>query len=345
MSRFKHTAIIIPVYRPNDNLIKLITNLRLSFHEPIIIVDDGNKDQNIFKQLTNVIVLHHPINQGKGAALKTGFKYVLDHLPTIEGVVTADADGQHPSEDIIKIADLIDQDSRALYLATRNFDKQTPLSNKLGNLITRYVFLAVTGQKVMDTQNGLRGLPRWLLPSLIQIPQQRFDYEMVMLKNIATNQTSIVQVPTQTIYRQDGAISSFRHWRDSYLIYKILLKDFFRFLFVSVFSFAIDFGLFLVFYLWITGPYRIILAVIFSRVLSGFSNYTLNRMYSFRSKVNLSKSVGQYFLLFLVIMIATALFTYAITLLGVAAPISKLIVYVCLFFVSFYIQKKYIFKR
>jgi glycosyltransferase involved in cell wall biosynthesis len=345
MERFSQTAIIIPVYRPNENLVKLISKLRVSFHQPIIVVDDGNNDQNIFKQLTNVILLHHPINQGKGAALKTGFQYVLDHLPAIEGVVTADADGQHPSEDIIKIADLINQDSRSFYLATRTFDKQTPLSNKLGNLITRYVFLAVTGQKVMDTQNGLRGIPRWLLPSLIQIPQQRFDFEMVMLKHIATNQTTIVQVPTQTIYRQEGAVSSFRHWRDSYLIYQILLKDFFRFLLVSIFSFAIDFGLFLLFYLWLTGPYRIILAVIFSRVLSGFSNYTLNRIYSFRSKVKLSKSVGHYFLLFLIIMMATAILTYAITLLGVAAPVSKLIVYVCLFVVSFYIQKKYIFKR
>lgn len=345
MESFAHTAIIIPVFCPNDNLIKLIHTLRLTFHQPIIVVDDGNPDQKIFKKLSGVTVLHHPINLGKGAALKTAFQYVLDHLPEMDGVVTADADGQHPSEDILKIAMLLEQDSSAFYLATRTFNKQTPLSNTLGNLITRYVFLAVTGQKVMDTQNGLRGIPRWLLASLIKIPQQRFDYEMVMLKEIAVKKTTIIQVPTQTIYEQEGAVSSFRQWRDSFLIYQILLKDFFRFLNVSVLSFVIDYGLFLLFFQWLTGAYRIILAVIFSRLLSGTANYTLNRLYSFRSKVRLSQSVAQYLLLFLIIMATSAWLTDGITLLGISPEWSKLMVDLFLFIVSYQVQKKYIFKN
>jgi dolichol-phosphate mannosyltransferase len=340
-----HTAIIIPVFRPNQNLIKLIQTLRLTFHQPIIIVDDGNADQQIFKQLSNITLLHHPINLGKGAALKTGFQYILNHLPDIEGVVTADADGQHPPQDILKIVSLLDQDSRAFYLATRTFDKRAPLSNKLGNLITRYVFLAVTGQKVMDTQNGLRGIPRWLLSTIITIPQQHFDYEMAMLKKIAGSNTTIVQAPTQTIYRQEGAVSSFRRWRDSFLIYRILLNDFFRFFMVSVLSFGFDYGLFLFFYQWLTGTYRIILAVIFSRILSGIGNYTLNRFFSFRSKANLSQSAMQYLLLFLIIMATSALLTDGITLLGLSAGVSKLIVDLCLFFISYQVQKKYIFKH
>jgi glycosyltransferase involved in cell wall biosynthesis len=345
MERFSHTAIIIPAFRPNENLIKLIHTLKLTFHQPIIVVDDGNPNQKIFKQLSGVTVLHHPINQGKGAALKTAFQYVLGHLPEIDGVVTADADGQHPSEDILKVAMLLDQDSRAFYLATRTFNKRTPLTNTLGNLITRYVFLAVTGQKVMDTQNGLRGIPRWLLSNLIKIPQQRFDYEMAMLKEIAVKKTTIIQVPTQTIYHQEGAISSFRQWRDSYLIYQILLKDFFRFLIVSILSFVIDYSLFLLFYQWLTGTYRIILAVIFSRILSGIANYTLNRLYSFRSKVKLSQSMVQYLLLFLIIMASSAWLTDGITLLGVSAAWSKLMVDIFLFIVSYQVQKKYIFKH
>lgn len=345
MEGFAHTAIIIPAFRPNKNLINLIQALKFSFHQPIIVVDDGNTDQNIFKQLTGVIILHHPTNQGKGAALKTGFQYVLDHLPEIDGVVTADADGQHPSEDILKVASLLDQDPRAFYLATRTFNKRTPLSNKLGNLITRHVFLAVTGQKVMDTQNGLRGIPRWLLATLITIPQQRFDYEMAMLKTIADKKTTIVQVPTQTIYHQEGAVSSFRQWRDSYLIYQILLKDFFRFLSVSLLSFIIDYGLFLLFYQSLTGAYRIILAVIFSRLLSGVANYTLNRWYSFRSKVKLSRSMLQYLLLFLIIMVSSAWLTDGVTLLGLSPAWSKLVVDLILFMVSYQVQKKYIFNH
>ena len=345
MKIFDQTAIIIPVYRPNENLIQLINNLRLTFHQPIIVVDDGNPDQSIFKLLSGVTLLHHSVNQGKGAALKTAFQHVLDNLPEIKGVVTADADGQHPSEDVLKIASLLTQNPEAFLLATRTFDKRNPLRNMLGNLITRYVFLAVTGQKVMDTQNGLRGIPRSLLSELIKIPQQRFDYEMVMLKYITDMQKTIVQVPTQTIYRQEGAISSFRKWRDSYLIYRILLKDFFRFSIVSIVSFIIDYGLFLLFYQLLTGTYSIILAVVFSRILSGSGNYTLNRFYSFQLKVKLTKSIVQYFLLFLIIMVLSAFLTDGITILGLSAAWGKLVVDSLLFLVSFQVQRRYIFKH
>lgn len=345
MKSFSHTAIIIPAFRPNQNLINLITALRITFHQPIIVVDDGNENQDVFRQLSNVTILHHSVNLGKGAALKTGFRYILEHLPEIDGVVTADADGQHSPEDILKVAFLIDQDSRAFYLATRTFDKQTPRSNKLGNLITRYVFKAVTGQMVMDTQNGLRGIPRWLLSTLITIPQQRFDYEMAMLKGIAEKKTAIVQVPIQTIYRHEGAVSSFRQGRDSLLIYRVLLKDFFRFLTVSVISFLLDYGLFLMFYQWLTGSYRIIFAVVFSRILSGVSNYTMNRIYSFQSKVELSQSMIQYLFLFLIIMATSAWLTDGITLIGLSPALSKLLVDLFLFIVSYQIQKKYIFNH
>jgi dolichol-phosphate mannosyltransferase len=197
----------------------------------------------------------------------------------------------------------------------------------------------------MDTQNGLRGIPRWLLSNLIKLPQQRFDYEMAMLKTIADKKTTIVQVPTQTIYKQEGAVSSFRQWRDSYLIYQILLNDFFRFLSVSVLSFIIDYSLFLLFYQWLTGAYRIILAVIFSRLLSGIANYTLNRLYSFRLKVKLSRSMMQYLLLFLIIMVSSAWLTDGVNLFGISAAWSKLLVDLFLFLVSYRIQKKYIFNH
>jgi dolichol-phosphate mannosyltransferase len=197
----------------------------------------------------------------------------------------------------------------------------------------------------MDTQNGLRGIPRWLLSTIITIPQQRFDYEMAMLKKIVRSKITIVQVPTQTIYRQEGAISSFRQWRDSFLIYRILLNDFFRFFMVSLLSFVFDYGLFLLFYQWLAGSYRIILAVVFSRILSGLGNYTLNYFYSFQSKVKLSHSTVQYLLLFFIIMATSALLTDGITSLGLSATMGKFIVDLFLFLLSYQVQRKYIFKH
>ena len=339
-------ALIIPAFRPNQNLLNLVQKIKKSFQSPIIVVNDGNEDQTIFKQLSGVTILHHEKNLGKGAALKTAFKYVLKHLDSVYGVVTADADGQHPYEDILKMIHLIDQDSDAFYIGTRLFDKKTPLRNRLGNLITRRVFSWVTKQTIMDTQNGLRAIPKWLLQKLIKIPQNRYDYEMAMLKLIADQGVRIIQVPVKTIYEQEGAISSFKPWRDSIQIYRILLKSFVRFIFVGLISFVIDYALYLVFYNWFIGGWKIIMAVIAARLLSGIFNYLMNRFYSFESDARFGKSSLQYLVLFLLIMALSAFFTDALTSFGIFSyQISKIIIDSILFLVSYRVQKKYIFKK
>ncbi|MFZ9138880.1 MAG: glycosyltransferase [Bacilli bacterium] len=339
-------ALIIPAYRPNQNLVVLIQRLQKTFFGPIIVVDDGNQDQDIFKKLTGITLLHHSKNLGKGAALKTAFKYVLKKLDTVYGVVTADADGQHPYEDILKMIHLIDQESDSFYIGTRLFDNKTPLRNRLGNLITRKVFSWVTKQTIMDTQNGLRAIPKWLLQKLILIPQNRYDYEMAMLKLIALQGVNMVQVPVKTIYNQEGAISSFNPWKDSILIYQILLKSFVRFIFVGLLSFLIDYALFLFFYELIEGSWRIILAVLFARVLSGIFNYGVNRFYTFESDVRFVKSSIQYLVLFLLIMALSAFFTDAITSFNLLShQFAKILVDSILFIISYRVQKKYIFKK
>lgn len=339
-------AIIIPAFRPNQNLLTLVQKLQKTFQGFIIVVDDGNEDQTIFKELSGVVLLQHKNNQGKGAALKTGFQYVLKELDEVYGVVTADADGQHPPEDILKLVHLLDQDSDSFYIGTRSFVQKTPLRNRLGNLITRRVFSWVTNQTIMDTQNGLRAIPKWLLEKLITIPQNRYDYEMAMLKLIADQGVRIIQVPVQTIYQQEGAISSFKPWRDSIQIYRILLKSFVRFIIVGLTSFAIDFSLYLLFYQLFLGDWKIIMAVICARVLSGAFNYLMNRFYSFESDVRFIQSSLQYLMLFLLIMSLSAFLTDALTSLGlISYQLSKIIVDSILFVLSYRIQKTYIFKK
>jgi glycosyltransferase involved in cell wall biosynthesis len=344
MNAFDSIAVVIPAFRSNHNLIKLIDAIRVKFQQTIIVVDDGNQDQSIFLKLKDVIVLHHQTNQGKGAALKTAFRYVIEHLNHIEGVVTADADGQHPAEDIQQFIQLLDQDNRPFYLATRTFDRKTPLSNRLGNLITRKIFSWVTGQTLLDTQNGLRGIPRWLLPSLISIPEQRYDYEMAMLKNVANQKTTIIQVPTQTIYHQEGAVSSFNPWKDSMMIYRILLKNFIRFLFVGVLSFGLDFTLYLFIYQLLSGAWRIILSVVFARLISGIFNYMLNRFYSFQSDAKFVKSSLQYIFLFFIVLTSSAFGTDFIVFLGLSHTLAKPLIDIFLFFISYQVQKRYIFQ-
>ena len=343
MKDFSDISIIIPAYHPNQNLLQLVVELQQVCQSPLIVIDDGNQDQAIFQALKNVTILHHPQNLGKGAALKTAFQYILKQYPNLLGVVTADADGQHAVKDILKIMQLLDQDDRVFFLATRTFDHKTPLRNRLGNLITRFVFRAVTKVFVLDTQNGLRGIATWMLPALIAVPGQRYEYEMAMLKHVATKGIPIIQVPTATIYGHKDAVSSFHPLRDSLLIYRTLLQPFMRYLITGMLSFVIDYGLFIWFFQLFNHPWKAIIAVSAARVISGILNYLMNRFYTFKANVRWVKSSGQYLALFLLIMVASAVFTDMLIYLGLPHTLAKVFVDLSLFFISFQVQKRWIF--
>ena len=95
----ENAAILIPSLEPDERLPAYIRKLSENGFGKIIVVDDGSSElyQPIFREVESIdraVVLHHGVNRGKGVALKTGYKYILDNLPGTEGVITADADGR-----------------------------------------------------------------------------------------------------------------------------------------------------------------------------------------------------------------------------------------------------------
>ena len=137
-------AALIPAYRPGQSLVDLASRLSESALNPILIVDGGGGAAytRMFEQcrrMPKVRVLEHPANRGKGAALKTGLRHLLENSPSCAGVVTADADGQHHADDVLKIAERLAADPAALVLGARDFGPAVPRRNRLGNLMTRAV--------------------------------------------------------------------------------------------------------------------------------------------------------------------------------------------------------------
>jgi len=133
--------------------------------ERAVVVDDGSGPEfaKLFQrveQLRNVRLLHHAINLGKGAALKTGINFALTNWPTTTGVITADADGQHSPADIVAVARELKRYPQALILGARRFGGPVPLRSWLRNTLTRQIFRVATEKSFTDTQTGLRGWPR-----------------------------------------------------------------------------------------------------------------------------------------------------------------------------------------
>lgn len=218
-------AILIPAYNPNTSLIKIVQELSKSEENVVIVVNDGTKDKTIFHKIQNQCkLLEHTENLGKGRALKTGLKYILQNYPEIKGVVTADADGQHKIKDIEKVKLVLLKNDKSIVLGCRNFkEKNIPLRNRIGNIVINFFFKLKTNVEIKDTQTGLRGIPINLVKEIIDIPGEKFDYEMKTLINLC-KKNKIIEIPIETIYQQE-ITSAFKPLEDSYKILKGLKKD------------------------------------------------------------------------------------------------------------------------
>ena len=137
----------------------------------------------------------------KGCALKT--------------VVTVDADGQHRPKDVEMVCKMAQKHPGCLVLGRRKIQKETPFKSRLGNQITRMVYMFTTGIRIYDTQTGLRAFDHTLLAELLTIPGERYEYEMNVLLACSRNKIPMREIGIETIYINDNASSHFHPFQDS----------------------------------------------------------------------------------------------------------------------------------
>ena len=294
MDRNDIVAILIPSLNPNIRLVNLVSALRKLCDAPIILVDDGSRKENqhFFEEaakLPDVFLLHHSVNLGKGRALKTGFNDFLVRFPNGIGVCTADGDGQHLPEDIIKCCDALRNHSDSLVLGVRDFSgHQIPWKSYFGNTLTSTVF-RLFGMKISDTQTGLRGISAAFMKQTMNSFGERFEFETVMLLDARDCKIPILEVPIQTVYLDGNSETHFNPIKDSFRIYSVILRrcltQFLKFSISGLLSFCVDISLFsLLFYIIVPrlGLPRLIVSVAVARACSLILNYLLNRNYVFR---------------------------------------------------------------
>jgi glycosyltransferase involved in cell wall biosynthesis len=237
-SHLEHLLVLIPAWRPDIRLSALVEELAAYGFAAVLIVDDGSDRDSAavfdhLKTIPTVHLLRHAVNLGKGRALKTGFNYVLSQMPKIEGVITADADGQHTAADIAAVAKAMESGSKQVVLGVRIFGNDVPWRNRFGNVLTKHIFWLVTGTQISDTQTGLRAFPRSLLPMLKTLPGERYEYEMAVLAYVCRHVGKPREIPIQTIYIDGNRTSHFHPIWDSMRIYFVLVR-------FSLFSFLIE---------------------------------------------------------------------------------------------------------
>lgn len=345
-----HDFVVIPALNPDQRLISLVKELSRDDRLEIVVVDDGSDAPclGIFQAiLPFAAVLTHKENRGKGAAIRTALLHIMKQGQPGAAVVIADGDGQHLPVDIRRILSVARQKRDGIILGTREFSRDTPLKSRLGNWITSIVIFLLTGKYLKDTQTGLRAFDISLIPFLLEIPGERYEYETNMILEAIRARIGLVEVPVRAVYLDGNKSSHFLAVRDSVHIYWNIIKFFSS----SLVCFGIDYSIFAAVnaclgLLPVNLSGRIAISNIAARAVSSVCNFHINWRYVFGSKGDLAKAALGYFTLAAGIFCANTLLLFALaSIFKMEILLAKLITECLLFLVSFLVQRFLIFGK
>lgn len=337
---------LIPSYQPDDLLIRVVLECMQSFK--IVVVDDGSGPdyKSVFKQIPKACtVLTHDVNKGKGAALKTGLKYIQEKYKDKEyAVVTVDGNGQHTYADALKVIKKAEKQPDCLVLGSRNFKETDQKKSVFGNFMARSLMRLATGNNIYDTQTGLRAFTYKLMDNLLEIEGNRYEYETNMILYLSRQRIPIIEVEIATIYLDNNSRSHYSPLRDSLRIF----KQFIKFAASSIIGFCVDMILYtiLIYCLPEELAFKLIVANVIARVVSSLVNFTLNLKFVFKlKKGKVLKYAGKYFGLAAVnLVLNTTFLSLLVKTAGLNEILCKILVETVLFICSYLVQKVFIFK-
>lgn len=333
--------VLIPAYQPDARLPRLILELhRADPSTKIVVVDDGSgqKFSDIFEAsaTAGAHVISYEHNRGKGYALREGFTWIRDVAgDSPECVVTADADGQHTLNDIFRVGRTCTDTGKSV-LGVREFVGHVPARSRIGNTATSALFWLATGWKLKDTQTGLRAFPVALLPELLEVQGDRYEYELRVLLHLAKFRHPVTQIPIETIYEAGNPTSHFRPLQDSARIWAPLLK----FAASSGVATVIDYVLVLVLNA-LTGA--LFFPVVAARMVSASVNFAMNRRVFEATGVPLRRSALRYAALAVAVIAGSYTILAVLTGIGMPLWIAKIIADTTMYLVSYSAQSRYVF--
>ena len=221
-------GVLIPAYNEEGTIFSLVRGLLAlsaggqGLVEEVVIIDDGSTDNTREEaKRAGAQVISHPENRGKGAALKTGFRYALQK--GFEAIITMDGDGQHDGTEIPAFLGKAQEKEAHIIIGNRMGNVgNMPFVRLWTNRITSWVISALTHQKIDDSQSGYRLIRKKVLQN-INLVTSYFDAESELLIKASQRGYRIVSIPIRTIYK-DKFVSKIKPLKDTLRFIRLIFR-------------------------------------------------------------------------------------------------------------------------
>ncbi len=194
----KVLSVVVPCYNEKDNIKNIIEKIIASpiENKEIIVVDDCSSDGTrdiLEKEIKPMVskIIYHEVNQGKGAALRTGFK-----AATGDAVIIQDADMEYDPNDYEKVVSQIFEGTKKVVYGSRFSGQKRKgyLANRYANLFLTWLSNLFTHQKLTDMETCYKCFKRDVIQS-VDIEENRFGFEPEITAKISKMRIRIAEVP------------------------------------------------------------------------------------------------------------------------------------------------------
>lgn len=204
------TVALIPAFNEERFIGSLVLAVQ-SYVDHVVVVDDGSSDRTVeIARKAGATVVQHQINQGKAAAVNTGFGHIRRLRPGV--LVMLDGDGQHCADDIPQMLAPVRANEADVVVGSRfmSVKSDIPAYRKVGQHGLTLVTNLASGVSISDSQSGFRAFSSRALEQL-SFSQGGFSIESEMQFLVREHQLRVLEVPIKVIYAEPAKRNPVSH--------------------------------------------------------------------------------------------------------------------------------------
>jgi glycosyltransferase involved in cell wall biosynthesis len=211
-------SIIIPAHNEAENIGNLVREIRSLYPAAeVIVVNDGSKDETAkVAHESGAEVYSHPYNIGNGAAIKSGIRAATGDI-----LVFMDADGQHDTQDISRLIEMVCQYD--MVVGERSFGGQASWGRAAGNIVYNWLGSYVTKFPIKDLTSGFRAVKADVARNFLHLLPNSYSYPTTLTLGVLRSGRSLKYIPIMAHKRRAGS-SQVKLFRDGVRFFMIITK-------------------------------------------------------------------------------------------------------------------------